>query len=123
MPDSFFKGRLRSLRTALSGLFNLFRTEPNMQVHLVAALLVTALGFYFQINATEWALQCLAIGLVMGLEAINTAVEELANKVESRKDDQIKKVKDFAAAGVVFAAFVSVLIGLFIYGPRLFSLF
>lgn len=123
MPDSFLAGRLRSIRTALSGLIKLFRTEPNMQVHLIAALLVTALGFYVQINATEWALQCLAIGLVIGLEAINTAIEELANKVESRIDNQIKRVKDFAAGGVVFAAFISALIGLLIYGPRLLLLF
>lgn len=123
MPDSFFKGRLRSIQTALSGLFNSFRTEPNMKVHLVAAILVTALGFYFQISGVEWGLQCLAIGLVIGLEAINTAIEELANKVEARKDDQIKLVKDLAAGGVVFAAFVSLLIGVLIYGPRLLSLF
>ena len=123
MPDSFFKGRLRSIGTALSGLFKSFRTEPNMQVHLLAALTVTAMGYDFRISAIEWGLQCLAIGLVIGLEAINTAIEELANKVESRKDDQIKLVKDLAAGGVVFAAFTALLIGGLIYGPRLLSLF
>ena len=123
MPDSFFKGRLRSIRIALDGLMRLIRTEPNMQVHVVAALLVTATGFFFEISSTEWVLQCLAIGLVVSMEAINTALEELANKVESKPDPQIKQVKDFAAGAVVFSALIALIVGLLIYMPKVNALF
>ena len=122
MPDSFFRGRLRSIQIALNGFMRLVRSEPNMQVHVVATLLVTALGFYFEIRLTEWALQCLAIGLVIGMEALNTALEELSNKVESKPDPQIKQVKDFAAGAVVFSALIALVVGLLIYIPK-FSAF
>ena len=92
-----------------------------MQVHVVAALLVTVTGFFFGISRMEWAAQCLAIALVIAMEALNTAVEELANKVESKPDPQIKQVKDFAAAGVLFAAFMALIIGCLIYLPKLLA--
>lgn len=119
MPDSFFRGRLRSIQIALNGFMRLVRSEPNMQVHVVAALLVTALGFYFKIRLTEWALQWLAVGMVIGMEALNTALEELSNKVESKPDPQIKQVKDFAAGAVVFSALIALVVGLLIYIPKI----
>jgi diacylglycerol kinase (ATP) len=33
-------------------------------------------GFYFNISATEWFFQTLAIGFVMSIEGLNTAVEK-----------------------------------------------
>lgn len=122
MPDSFLKGRMRSVGIALRGLVTLFRSEPNMQVHGVAALLVTGLGFLAELSPIEWILQNLTIGLVIGLEAINTSIEELANKVESRQDQQIKRVKDYSAAAVVFAAVIALITGALLYIPRLHSL-
>jgi diacylglycerol kinase (ATP) len=122
MPDSFLKGRMRSVGIALRGLVSLFRSEPNMQVHALAALLVTGLGFLAELSPVEWILQNLAIGLVIGLEAINTSIEELANKVESRQDPQIKRVKDYGAAAVVFAAVIALITGGMLYIPRALSL-
>jgi diacylglycerol kinase (ATP) len=39
-------------------------------------ILVTIAGFYFNISATEWLFQTLAIGFVMSIEGLNTAVEK-----------------------------------------------
>ena len=113
---------MRSVGIALRGLVSLFRSEPNMQVHALAALLVTGLGFLAELSPVEWLLQNLAIGLVIGLEAINTSIEELANKVESRQDPQIKHVKDYGAAAVVFAAVIALITGGLLYIPRALSL-
>jgi diacylglycerol kinase (ATP) len=39
---------------------------------------VSLAGFYFKITASEWLFQTLAIGLVMSVEGINTAVEKIS---------------------------------------------
>ena len=77
-------------------------------------------GFYFNISPTEWIIQILAIGLVMSLEGINTALEKMADFIHLEQDHKIGFIKDISAGAVFFAAFVAVLAGLIIYYPKLF---
>jgi diacylglycerol kinase (ATP) len=45
-------------------------------VQFSLGVIVSLAGFYFKITASEWLFQTLAIGLVMSVEGINTAVEK-----------------------------------------------
>ena len=77
MPkESFLKNRVRSVGIAFKGLFLLLWTESSIKIQFVIALVVTATGFYFKISKTEWIAQLFAIGMVMGIEGMNTAVEK-----------------------------------------------
>ena len=118
--DSFLINRLKSIRYAFKGAFLLLKTEASIQIQFVIAALVTFAGFYFSISNIEWILQILAIGLVMSLEGINTAIEKMADFVHPEHDDKIGFIKDISAGAVFFAAFVAVLVGLIIYYPKLF---
>ena len=74
--DGFIKGRLRSIRFALRGMFLLIKTEDSIKVQLFVAALVTGAGFYFEISAIEWMFQIIVIGLVLVAESLNTAIEK-----------------------------------------------
>ncbi|RUA12669.1 MAG: hypothetical protein DSY83_13855 [Flavobacteriia bacterium] len=80
MPrESFLKNRIRSVGYALKGMFLLLRTEASIKIQFFIALLMTAAGFFFEISSTEWIVQLLSIGMVMGVEGVNTAIEKHVN--------------------------------------------
>ncbi|WP_350291993.1 diacylglycerol kinase family protein [uncultured Croceitalea sp.] len=121
MPkESFFKNRIKSVGFAFKGMFLLLRTEASIKVQFVIALVTAAAGFYFEISITEWILQCLAIGLVMGIEGMNTAVEKLSDFVQPEHDEKIGFIKDVSAGAVMIVSILASIIGLLIYIPKIF---
>ena len=121
--DSFVRGRLRSLKFALRGMWRLITTEDSIKAQLFVALIATILGFYFDISNIEWMIQFLAIGLVLVAEAVNTAIEEVADFIHPEYHKKIGLIKDIAAGAPSFAAFISLIIAGFIYIPKIILLF
>ncbi len=116
--DSFFKGRLRSLKFALKGTWLLITTEHSIMVQIAIALLVTVLGFFMHLSTMEWMLQSLAIGMVLVAESLNTAIEKLCDFFHPKYDKKIGFIKDISAGASAFAAIIAIIIGLLIYLPK-----
>ena len=110
--------RLASFRYAFSGLGSLIRYEHNSRLHLLAALLVIALGFTLGISGVEWLILIITIAMVFITEILNSAVESLADYVSPEYSEIIKRVKDYCAAAVLIAALASVIVGLIIFLPK-----
>jgi diacylglycerol kinase (ATP) len=115
---SFVKGRFKSLKYAFSGALKLIATEHSVMVQFTLALALQFAGFYFNIDKTEWLFQTLAIGLVLSIEGLNTAVEKVADFIHPDFNYQIGFIKDIAAGAVFFAAITAIAIGFFIYLPK-----
>jgi diacylglycerol kinase len=107
---------------ALEGVIQLLRTERNFQVQFGAFITTLILGVSFQINSVEWFAILIVSALVMGLEAMNSALEKLCNLVSPEKRPEIKIIKDVAAGGVLIAAVMALIVGFMIFGSRFFSL-
>ncbi|MFC4634391.1 diacylglycerol kinase [Dokdonia ponticola] len=120
MPAKFIKGRLKGCIYAFKGGILLLKTEASIQVQFVIAILITIAGFYYDISTTEWMIQTLCIGLVMGIEGLNTAVEEIADFVHPDFHNKIGKIKDIAAGAVGIAALIAVIVAGIIYVPKVF---
>ncbi|MER3319112.1 MAG: diacylglycerol kinase family protein [Allomuricauda sp.] len=121
MPkESFLQNRIKSVGYALKGMMLLLWTEPSIKIQFVIALAVTALGFYFKISNTEWILQLLSIGLVMGVEGVNTAIEKTCDYVQPKLDPKIGLIKDISAGAVMIVSVIASIIGLIIYVPKIF---
>ncbi|MEJ2584867.1 MAG: diacylglycerol kinase family protein [Robiginitalea sp.] len=118
--SGFARDRFKSVGYALKGAWVLLSSEGSIQVQFVIALLVTGAGWYFGISATEWMFQLLAIGMVMGLEGVNTAVEKLSDYVQPNSDPRIGELKDVSAGAVLLASIIACIIGGIIYAPRIF---
>jgi diacylglycerol kinase (ATP) len=116
--NSFITGRLKSVSFAVNGAIKLITTEHSIMVQFCIAVIMTAVGFYLRITTTEWLFQILAIGLVMSVEGINTAVEKIADFIHPDFHEKIGFIKDIAAGAVFFAALTAVAIGLIIYLPK-----
>ena len=106
---------IRSFIVAFRGFIMAVKEERNMKIHLGGAFLVVLLGFYFNIDQNDWLLLLITIGLVIGTELLNTAVENLTDLVSPERQALAGKVKDIAAAAVLFVSFISVIIGFIIF--------
>jgi diacylglycerol kinase len=113
---------IRSFRFAGMGIYSLFRYENNARIHLIACLLVIITGIWLGISEMEWCIIVIQIGLVWSAEAINTAIEKLADVVSPGYHSAIKDVKDLAAAGVLILAGSAVIVGSIIFIPKLLAL-
>ncbi len=118
MWNSYLGKRIKGCGYALKGAYMLLKNEASIQVQAVIAVGVTLAGFYFELSTTEWVMQVFAIGLVMSIEGLNTAAEEIANFVHPDFHNKIGYIKDVAAGAVFFAAMAAIIIACIIYIPK-----
>ena len=118
--DSFLVNRIKSVGYAFKGAVLLLKTEASIKIQFVIALLVTIAGFYFNISTTEWIIQFLAIGLIMSIEGLNTAIEYIADFIHPEHHEKIGMIKDVAAGAVFIAGIFAMIIGFIIYIPKVF---
>ena len=119
----FIKQRLRSFPFAFQGIKTTFQDEPNIRVHLFFALMAIFFGILLKISSAEWLAVTIVIGMVFTAELMNTAIENTVNLLTEQRNIFARKAKDAAAAAVLFSAFVSVIVGLIIFLPKLINLF
>lgn len=110
---------LRGFMFAGEGVWYVVRTQRNMRVHLAAAAAVIVAGIVLRVSATGWACLSLAIGLVLTAEAINTAVEVVADLRTTGTHPLAKAAKDAAAGAVLLASIAAAGVGLAVFLPRL----
>lgn len=124
MKDKKFsvKDRVRSFKYAFQGIRTLIRNEHNARIHLCAAILAIGAGLFFGISTGEWIAVIFAIGFVFSAEAINSAIEYIADAFTTEPHELIGKAKDLAAGAVLLAALTAAIIGGIIFIPYLWIL-
>lgn len=116
------KRRLQSFSYAFNGLKILFKEEHNARIHLVITIAVIAAGIFFRISPIEWIVVCALISLVLAMEIVNSAIENLCDYVNPKHSESIKKTKDLAAAAVLIVAIASATAGFILFMPKLSQL-
>jgi diacylglycerol kinase len=117
----FVAMRLLAFGHAFRGLARLTR-ETNARIHGLAAVVVIWVSYFLHLAALEWALIAFAIGLVFCAEALNTAVESLADAAVPERHPLVRTAKDLGAAAVLIAALTAVAIAVFVLGPHFVAL-
>jgi len=117
------KKRIESCVYAIQGIKSVVGSEVNLRIHLVIAIFVIVCGFFFGISATEWMLCLLCFALVIGMEMMNTAIENVVDLVSPGMHPLAGKAKDIAAGAVLICAIISALVGLLIFVPKGWALF
>ncbi len=108
--------RLASFGHALRGL-RVFVSQPNARIHCAAAAVVVALGAWLGVSAMEWVALVLAIALVMGAEALNTALEYVVDLASPEWHALARDAKDVAAAAVLICSLGAAVVGLLVFAP------
>jgi undecaprenol kinase/diacylglycerol kinase (ATP) len=113
---------IKSFGYAIKGMFIALREEQNMRIHLLAIAVVTVSGIYCGLSAIEWAIIALAIGFVVSMEMVNSAIESIVDHISPEFTKEAGKIKDLAAGAVLVAAIVATVIAVYIFGNKIFNL-
>lgn len=112
-------GRIQSFRHAVDGIILMLRSQHNAWLHAIASVTVLLLGLFCHLTAGQFCWLVIAIMAVWTAEALNTALEFLADVASPEFHPLAKKAKDVAAGAVLISAAGSVVIALLVFCPYL----
>jgi len=119
---SFIMTRIKSISYAFKGAYHLIKNEASIKVQFIIAIIMTIAGFYFELSTTEWIIQVLVIALIITIEAVNSAIEEIADFIHPEFNQKIGLIKDISAGAVFIFAIAAIIIGFIIYLPKLINI-
>lgn len=105
------KALLYSFFYAFRGIGQSLLSGRNIRIELAAAVYALLLSLAALENSTQWAVILLCVGTTLAAEIGNTALERLCDKVEPRRCESIRFVKDAAAGAVLVCALMAAVIG------------
>ena len=111
--------RVRSFGNAFRGLGVLMRSEHNARIHALATLAVCALAALLGLTRGDWLWLVAAIAGVWAAEALNSALEALADAAHPAPHPLVGRAKDLGAAAVLIVSLSAAVIGLLVLGPPL----
>jgi undecaprenol kinase len=118
--------RIRSLpqsfRFAFGGIKEAVKNEPNFRIHITFAVAALFAAFVLGCTTYEWLLLLFTIAFVLILELFNTSMESIVNLVSPEIRPQAKIAKDVSAAAVLLGAFISVVVGIVLFLPKILAL-
>jgi len=117
----FLRSRIRSFGYAFRGIATLFREQVNARIHLLAVILITALGWWLGLSVGEWCDIFICMALVIMAEAINTAIEYLVDLASPEYHVLAGKAKDVAAAAVLLSVIFCAMVWALIFVPKLYA--
>ena len=106
---------INSFGWAMNGLLTVWREEVNFRIETAIAIVVIGGGVYLNFTKLEWAFILVCISAVLSAEILNTAVEDLCNKIEPNTDPVIGKIKDMMSGFVLVVCITSAIIGAMVF--------
>jgi diacylglycerol kinase (ATP) len=100
----------RWLRAAINtwhGLVDAARSEAAFREELLAFILAVPLAFILAGEAWKRLALIGVVALVLIVELLNTAIEKLADRVTTAREDQIRQVKDMGSAAVGLSVLIA----------------
>ncbi len=115
----FLSKLLDGFNYAIAGIIYAIRTQRNMRIHFIAALLVLGLSIYLRISARELLIIFFTITLVIMAELFNTAIEAVVDLVTQEFHPLARIAKNVAAGAVLITALNALVVAYIIIYPRL----
>lgn len=104
-----------SFNHAIEGIVYTIKTQRNMKIHMVIAVLVLLLSLFFDLTKVELLILFITIALVIVLEMINTAIEATIDVLANYYHPLAKIAKNVAAGAVLVAAVNAIVVGYLLF--------
>lgn len=110
-------------KNAFKGIRLALKSERNIRVHFSIAVVAIASGIVLKFTPPEFCLLLIAIALVIIAEMVNSAIEFSLDAIfHNRYSKLVGMAKDIAAGAVMVATFISIAIGILLFGSKIVSL-
>jgi diacylglycerol kinase (ATP) len=110
---------LESFNFAVEGIIHVVRTQRNMRIHLLAAVIVLVAAIWVGVSKLELIALLLAIAFVFIAEMINSALEQAIDVATTSFDPLAKLAKDVAAGAVLIATVNAIAIGYLVFSGQI----
>ncbi len=118
------QGFRRTFKNARKGLRIVLKSERNIRIHFLAGTLALLTGVVLDLTPEQLCLIFLTIGLVVGFEMFNSAIEFSLDAVFHNKySTLVGMAKDISAGAVMFATFIAIVVGLIVFVPAIINYF
>jgi diacylglycerol kinase len=107
---------------AVRGLRYAARTQRHFRAQLLIAAGALLFAAWAGVSTIELAILAVTVGLVLGAELLNTAVEMLTDLLHPDRGPTAAAVKDVSAGAVLAAAGLALVVGLLVLLPRVVAL-
>lgn len=112
-----------TLRNSFKGIRLALKSERNIRIHFAVALVVMVSGITLKFTALEFCILLFAIAIVIIAEMVNSAIEFTLDAIfHNRYSKLVGMAKDIAAGAVMIATFISISIGILLFGSKIISL-
>lgn len=116
------KNFFEALKNAINGLVFAFKTENNIKIDVVVAILVIIVAILLKISYIELAIIMLTIGFVITFELLNTVIENTADLITEEYNEKVKVIKDISAGAVLVSSIITTIIGCIIFIHRIIQI-
>ena len=106
---------LDSFNYAFEGIIHVLRTQRNLRIHFLAAVLVFAGAIAVGVSRLQLIALLIAIAFVLVAEMLNTAIEGVIDVSTTSFDPNAKLAKDIAAGAVLIASATAVAVGFLVF--------
>ncbi len=106
---------LDSFNYAFEGIIHVLRTQRNLRIHFLAAVLVFGAAIAVGVTRLQLIALLFAIAFVLVAEMLNTAIEGVIDVSTTSFDPNAKLAKDIAAGAVLIASITAVAIGFLVF--------
>ena len=106
---------LDSFNYALEGVIHVLRTQRNLRIHFVAAIVVFGAAIAVGVSRLQLIALVLAVAFVLVAEMLNTALEGLIDVSTTSFDPNAKLAKDVAAGAVLISSVTAIAVGYLVF--------
>lgn len=112
----------RAFACAFRGIGHAFCEGRNFKIECVFAVFAIVLGIAFSNSLPEWLAVIICIGLVLGAECANTALEAVVDLASPEYHELARIAKDCAAGAVLIISIAALVVGIILYAPPILTL-
>jgi diacylglycerol kinase (ATP) len=109
---------LDSFNYAFEGIIHVLRTQRNMRIHFVVAVVVLILALIVDVSKMELIALLISITFVLIAEMLNSAIEGAIDVSTTTFDPNAKLAKDVAAGAVLIATVNAIAVGYLVFAGK-----
>lgn len=118
-------GWFKKFGYAFRGIYTSLKEETSLVVHFIIAIIVVVVGIILNkwMSPTDWAILVILIAIIISMELLNTAIENVVDIIMFEYNEKAKKIKDISAAATLILTIAAVVVGLIIFIPKIILYF
>lgn len=114
---------VKSFGYAWEGILYTIKHDQNILVHFLFAIAVVCAAILLGLDHVEISVLGIAILFVVITEMLNTAIEKVVDLITTEHRIEAKIAKDVSSGMVLVAAFGAIVLGVFMFTPKILALF